>query len=201
MRLARNGIRGYKAVWGCEIRAQRPSCDWAWWFFDSWWEIRPRRREGVRGEVPSRLLAITAMFFKKFTYEFLFSISMKEIAAEYLFYMLTYMNLYLFHLVHFYIFSCQKHILIFDMDVSNLLLPAKKISKAHNATRYVKQGKKRQKNSKRTHYVISPRVVIKISIITTVCDMNTQYKAEPRSWLLWVNWDSTSPKKNKWRLL
>jgi len=66
------------------------------------------------------------------------------------------------------------------MDVSNLLLPAKKISKAHNATRYVKQGKKRQKNSKHTHYIISPRVVIKISIITSVRDMNTQYKAEPR---------------------
>jgi len=65
-----------------------------------------------------------------------------------------------------------------------LLLPAKKTTKAHNATHHVKQDKKRQKNFKRTHYIISPRVMIKVIIITTVRDMNTQYKAELRSWLL-----------------
>jgi len=44
------------------------SWNWAWWRLNGWGAMRPKRREGEWGEGPS--LAITAMFFQEFTYEF-----------------------------------------------------------------------------------------------------------------------------------
>jgi len=64
---------------------------------------RPRHREGGRGDGPS--LVIAAMFFE-FTYVLLLSVSMKEVsmkqvASEYLFYILMYMIFHLFHFIYF----------------------------------------------------------------------------------------------------
>jgi len=41
----------------------------------------------------------------------------------------------------------------------------KRTNNANNATHHVKLGKERQKSSKRNHYIISPRVIIKAIII------------------------------------
>ena len=54
---------------------------------DGWGAGRPRRKEGEWGEGP--LLAITAMFFLEYTYIFWLSVSIRKVASEYPFCVLT----------------------------------------------------------------------------------------------------------------
>jgi len=51
------------------------------------------------------------------------------------------------------------------MNVFQFFIACKRTNNANNATHYMKLAKKRQQCSKRNHYKISPRVIIKAIII------------------------------------
>jgi len=54
------------------------------------------------------------------------------------------------------------------MNVFHFFIICKRTNNANNATHYVKLGKKRRASSKRNHYIISPRVIIKAIIIKEI---------------------------------
>ena len=89
-----------------------------WWRLDGWVAGRPRRKEGEWGEGPS--LAITTMFNSEFAYEFRLSVSMRTVAGEHPFYLLIYMNSYIFH-IYFILFILLSY-LIFDFVCLTLSL-------------------------------------------------------------------------------
>ena len=68
-RLARGGIQEHDAFLGDEKRI--PSRNWVCWCLDGWGVVRPRFKEGKRGEGPSSL-GITAIVFVEFAMYFRF---------------------------------------------------------------------------------------------------------------------------------
>jgi len=85
-----------------------PSRDRAWRRFDGWGMLRPRCKEGQWAEGPS--IAITAIFFLEFAYLFRLSVSIRKVASEYLFCVLTCINFYIFHMYFIFMYCLVKRI-------------------------------------------------------------------------------------------
>jgi len=73
-----------------------------------WWAARLRRREGGWVEGPS--LAITVIFVFEITYVSRLSVSIREVASEYPFYIFVYMNSYISQIYFLILFYCQTHL-------------------------------------------------------------------------------------------
>jgi len=88
-RPARGGIREHDAFFGYEMRGPAGTGRGGISMTGG------QESQGARGH---RLLAITAMFFSEFAYVFWLSVSIRKVASEHPFFVLIYMNSYIFHI-------------------------------------------------------------------------------------------------------
>jgi len=145
-RLARGGIREHDAFLGHEMRGPAGT---------GRGEVsmagggRPKRKEGEWGEGPS--LAITAMFCSEFACVFRLSVSMRKVASEHPYCVLTYMNSYILHIYYILLMFLSNTCLICDFicltlalaDTHGIAKYARTYIRRYTHTRTHKQNKKK----------------------------------------------------------